>query len=77
MGGGGGLQVHNHAPSGPNLQVRTCKNSSQVEFQVGPEYGNNLFQQKGMPSYLFNGQSTTDKNENVATLGSNLEFNLN
>ena len=43
-GGGwvGGLQVHNHAPSGPNLQVRTCKNSSQVEFQVGPEYGNNL-----------------------------------
>ena len=36
----GGLQVHNHAPSGPNLQVRTCKNSTQVEFQVGPEYGN-------------------------------------
>ena len=24
---GGGLQVHNHAPSGPNLEVMTCKNS--------------------------------------------------
>ena len=34
----GGLQVHNHATSWPNLQERTCKNSSQVEFQVGPKY---------------------------------------
>ena len=37
----GGLQVHKHAPSWPNLQVRICKNSSQVEVQVGPEYGTN------------------------------------
>ena len=36
----GGLQVHNHATSWPNLQVRTCKNSIQIEFQVGPECGN-------------------------------------
>ena len=32
----GGLQVHNHATSWPNLQMRICKNSSLVEFQVGP-----------------------------------------
>ena len=37
---GGGLQVHNHATLWPNLQVGTCKNSSQVEFQVRPECGN-------------------------------------
>ena len=36
----GGIQVHNHATSWPNLQERTCKNSSQVEFQAGPEYSN-------------------------------------
>ena len=35
----GGLQVHNHATSWPNLQEGTCKNSSKVEFQVGPECG--------------------------------------
>ena len=40
-GGVGGLQVHNHATSWPNLQVRTCKNSIQIEFQVGPECGKN------------------------------------
>ena len=32
----GGSHLHNNATSWPNLQVRTCKNSSQVEFQVGP-----------------------------------------
>ena len=37
--GGGGLQVHNHATSWPNLQDGTCKNSIQFEFQVGPECG--------------------------------------
>ena len=36
----GGLQVHNHITLWPNLQVGTCKNSSQVEFQAGPEYSN-------------------------------------
>ena len=40
-GGGGGLQVHNHATSWPNLQDGTCKNSIQIEFQVGPECGKN------------------------------------
>ena len=40
--GGGGLQVHNHATSWPNLQDGTCKNSIQIEFQVGPECGNNI-----------------------------------
>ena len=39
--GGGGLQVHNHATSWPNLQEGSCKNSSKAEFQVGPECGNN------------------------------------
>ena len=42
----GGLQVHNHATSWPNLQVRTCKNSIQIEFQVGPECGNIIFGSK-------------------------------
>ena len=37
----GGIQVHNHDTFWPNLQERTCKHSNQVEFQVGPEYGNN------------------------------------
>ena len=37
---GGGLQVHNHATSWPNLQDGTCKNSIEIEFQVGPECGN-------------------------------------
>ena len=32
----GGSHLHNNATSWPNLQVRSCKNSSQVEFQVGP-----------------------------------------
>ena len=32
----GGSHLHNNATLWPNLQVRTCKNSSQVEFQVGP-----------------------------------------
>ena len=41
-GGGGGLQVHNHATSWPNLQDGTCKNSIQIEFQVGPECGNSV-----------------------------------
>ena len=37
MGGWvGGSHLHNNATLWPNLQVRTCKNSSQVEFQVGP-----------------------------------------
>ena len=31
----GGSHLHNNATLWPNLQVRTCKNSSQVEFQVG------------------------------------------
>ena len=39
MGGGGGLQVHNHATLWPNLQDGTCKNSIEVDFQVGPECG--------------------------------------
>ena len=33
---GGWSHLHNNATLWPNLQVRTCKNSSQVEFQVGP-----------------------------------------
>ena len=33
----GGLQVHNHATSWPNLQDGTCKNLIQIEFQVVPE----------------------------------------
>ena len=37
----GGIQVHNHATSWPNLQDGTCKNSIQIEIQVGPECGNN------------------------------------
>ena len=32
----GGSHLHNDATLWPNLQVRTCKNSSQVKFQVGP-----------------------------------------
>ena len=31
----GGIQLHNYATLWPNLQERTCKNSSQVEFHVG------------------------------------------
>ena len=31
----GGSHLHINATLWPNLQVRTCKNSSQVEFQVG------------------------------------------
>ena len=49
-GGGGwvcGLQVHNLATSWPNLQVRTCKNSIQIEFQVGPECGKIEFSRTG------------------------------
>ena len=41
---GGGLQVHNHATTWPNLQDGTSKNSIQIEFQVGPQCGNNLKQ---------------------------------
>ena len=46
-GGGwvGGLQVHNHATSWPNLQVRTCKNSIHIEFQVGPDCGKKSYRQ--------------------------------
>ena len=40
----GGIQVYIYAILWPNLQERTCKHSSQVEFQVGPEYGNNYIQ---------------------------------
>ena len=35
----GGLQVHNHATSWPNLQDGTCRDSIQIELQVGPEFG--------------------------------------
>ena len=37
----GGLQVHNHATTWPNLQDGTCKNSIKIESQVGPECGKN------------------------------------
>ena len=36
----GGLHIHNHATLWPNLQERTCKNSSQTELQVEPNFGN-------------------------------------
>ena len=39
---GGWLHLHNHATSWPNLQMRICKNSSQVEFQVGPSVAINF-----------------------------------
>ena len=38
----GGLHIHNHATSWPNLQMRICKNLSRVEFQVGPSVAINF-----------------------------------
>ena len=46
-----GLQVHNHATTWPNLQDGTCKNSIQIEFQVGPECGNKG-KQKAWPRHI-------------------------
>ena len=51
--GGGGLQVHNHATTWPNLQDGTCKNSIQFEFQVGPECGNIGFVAPGFEGSKF------------------------
>ena len=43
----GGSHLHNNATLWPNLQVRTCKNSSQVEFQVGPSVAIRRADKKG------------------------------
>ena len=45
MGGGGWVVVYRYILmplTWPNLQDGTCKNSIQIEFQVGPECGNIL-----------------------------------